>query len=163
MALLRLASEGPRRVVVAESSSLATTARHSGPRLESTIVFISIVDGDSSYNRRHKTGHFKGEPFPFGALVDFMPQNDTRMESMGAKTIVGVFIGYHVHAGGLWSGDYLVADLAPFRQDCDVVKSVVKIHRIKEVVKVTEENISFSGRTTATEEAPSRRRFWSPC
>ena len=35
---------------------------------------------------------------------------------MRAKTILGVFIGYHIHAGGLWSGDYLVADLAPFRQ-----------------------------------------------
>ena len=81
---------------------------------------------------------------------------------MGAKTIPGVFIGYHVHAGGLWSGDYLVADLAPFRQDCDVVKSKVKIHRIKEVVEITQE-YSFSSRTTATEEAPPRRRFWSPC
>ena len=54
---------------------------------------------------------------------------------MGDKTIPGVFIGYHIHAGGLWSGDYLVADFAPFRQDCDVIKSKVKIHRIKEVVK----------------------------
>ncbi len=78
---------------------------------------IAIIDGDSAYNRRHKAGHFKGQSFPFGALVDFMPQNDTRVESMGAKTIPGVFIGYHVHAGGLWSGDYYVAALAPFRKN----------------------------------------------
>ena len=45
-----------------------------------------------------------------------MPQNDTKVESMGAKTIPGVFIGYHIHAGGLWSGDYYVAALAPFRK-----------------------------------------------
>ncbi len=61
-----------------------------------------------------------------------MPQPDTRVESMGAKIIPGAFIGYHVHAGGLWSGDYLVADLAPSRKDCDVRRSKVKIHRIKE-------------------------------
>ena len=63
-----------------------------------------------------------------------MPQPDTRVVSMGAKTIPGVFIGYHIQPGGLWSGDYLVADLAPFRLDCDVAKSKVKIHRIKEVL-----------------------------
>ena len=64
-----------------------------------------------------------------------MPQPDTKVESMGSKTIRGIFIGYHVPAGGLWSGDYLVADLAPFRKDCDVTRSKVKVHRIKEVVK----------------------------
>jgi hypothetical protein len=95
---------------------------------------IAIVEGDSAYNQRHKAGRFKGQSFPFGALVDFMPQNDTRVESMGAKTIPGVFLGYHVHAGGLWSGDYYVVALSPFRASCDEVKSKVKIHRIKEVV-----------------------------
>ena len=64
-----------------------------------------------------------------------MPQTDTKLVSMGAKTLPGVFIGYHVQAGGLWHGDYLVADLAPFRENCDVAKSKVKIHMIKEVVK----------------------------
>ncbi len=50
---------------------------------------------------------------------------------MGAETIPGVFIGYLIHVGGLWSGDYLVADYSPFRSDSDVIKSKVKIHRIK--------------------------------
>ena len=96
---------------------------------------IAIINGDSSYNRRHKKGHFKGDSIPFGALVDFMPQPETRVDSMGAKTIPGVFVGYHIQPGGLWNGDYLVADLAPFREDCDVAKSKVKIHRTKEIVK----------------------------
>ena len=95
---------------------------------------IALVDGDSAYNKRHKTGHFKGFQFPFGALVDFMPQPDTRVESIGAKTIQGVFVGYHIHPGGLWSGDYLVADLAPFRIDCDATRNKVKVHRIREIV-----------------------------
>ena len=62
----------------------------------------------------HKKGHFRGLQIPFGALVDFMPQPDTRVESAGAKTLPGVFPGYHVHPGGEWSGDYLAADIAPF-------------------------------------------------
>ena len=32
---------------------------------------IAIIDGDSAYNRRRKAGHFKGQSFPFGALVAF--------------------------------------------------------------------------------------------
>ena len=84
-----------------------------------------------------RKGHFKGDSIPFGALVDFMPQPDTKLVSMGAKTLPGVFIGYHVQAGGLWHGDYLVADRAPFRENGDVAKSKVKIHIIQEVVKNT--------------------------
>ncbi len=41
---------------------------------------------------------------------------------MADETIQGVFVAYHVHAGGVWSGDYYVADYCPFKQDCDVVK-----------------------------------------
>ena len=70
---------------------------------------VAIIDGDSAYNKRHKQGRFKGQSFPFGALVDFAPQPDTKIEAMGAKTLPGIFMGYHVHPGGLWSGDYLVA------------------------------------------------------
>ena len=95
---------------------------------------IAIFDGDSTHNRRHRLGHFKGQYVPFGAYVDFMPQPETRVESMGAKTIPGVFIGYHVHPGGLWSGDYLIADFAPFRRDCNVAKIKVNIHRVREIV-----------------------------
>jgi hypothetical protein len=73
----------------------------------------AIVNGDSCYNRRHKTGRFKGQQTPCGALVDFMPHNAVKVESMGSKTIPGAFVGYHIHAGGLWSGDYLFAEYPP--------------------------------------------------
>ena len=63
-----------------------------------------------------------------------MPQPDTKVVSMGAKTIPGVFVGYHIHPGGLWSGDYLVAELAPFRKNYDATRAKVKVHRIREVV-----------------------------
>ena len=82
---------------------------------------VAAVDGDSCYNRRHRAGRFKDQKIPFGTYVEFMPQNDTKVESMGAETIPGLFVGYHIHAGGLWSGDYLVADYSPFRRDCDVL------------------------------------------
>ena len=95
---------------------------------------VAIIDGDSAYNKRHKQGRFKGQSFPFGALFDFAPQPDTKIEAMGAKTLPGIFMGYHIHPGGLWSGDYLVAELQPFRRNHDVPRSKVKVHRTKEVV-----------------------------
>ena len=61
---------------------------------------VALVDGDSSYSRRHGKGHVKGESIPFGARADFMPLPDTTLVSMGGKTMQGVFVGYHTHAGG---------------------------------------------------------------
>ncbi len=80
------------------------TNQSGGPEQESIFCLsknTAIVDGDSSYNRRHGKGHFKGESYPFEALVDFMPQSDVELESVGNNTIQGVFIGYRVNAGGL--------------------------------------------------------------
>ncbi len=45
-----------------------------------------------------------------------MPQSEMKLEYIGSKTIQVVFIGYHVHAGGLWSGDYVVADYSPIQE-----------------------------------------------
>ena len=39
---------------------------------------VNIVDGDSSYNIRHKTGHCKAQKVPFGHVVGFY-QSLTRM------------------------------------------------------------------------------------
>ncbi len=75
-----------------------------------------IVDGDSIYNRRHGQGYFNDGSFPCGTLVDFMPKNDMKLEPIGSKAIQGVFLGYRVHAGGLWSGDYIVADYTPLKK-----------------------------------------------
>ncbi len=45
-----------------------------------------------------------------------------------------MFVGYHIHPGGHWSGDYLVADYFPFKRDCDVVKSKVQHPSHKQVL-----------------------------
>ena len=34
-----------------------------------------------------------------------------RDHPMGPKTRPGLFVGYHQHSGGRWSGDYLVMDV----------------------------------------------------
>ena len=60
----------------------------------------ALVDGGSSYNRRHGRCHFKGERIPFGAFVDFMPQPYTKLDAMGGGTMPGVFVGCHTPRWG---------------------------------------------------------------
>ncbi len=55
-----------------------------------------------------------------------MRQDEAKLEPMANETMQGVFIGFHVHAGGVWSGDYYVAEHSPFKQDGEVVNSKVK-------------------------------------
>ena len=45
-----------------------------------------------------------------------MTRNDVKLESIGIKTILEHVLCYHVHAGGLWSGDYIVADVTPYKK-----------------------------------------------
>ena len=56
---------------------------------------IAVVDGDSSYNRKHKNGHFPGESFSFGSQVDFLPTPGTKREGFDEKTMERLLVGYH--------------------------------------------------------------------
>ena len=76
---------------------------------------IETRDGDSSWNQRHKTGHFKGLRVPFGAKVDFLPSPiQEKSPKFGPRAISGVFLGYHILPGGKWKGDILAASLEDF-------------------------------------------------
>ena len=107
-------------------------------------------------------GHFKGERIILGAFVDFMPQPDTKLDAMGGRTMPGVFVGYHTHAGGIWSGDYLVADYAPFKKDCDVGRAKVKVHPTREVVKNLSGKLIFPVAERRRERALKEGNFGVP-
>ena len=47
----------------------------------------TLVDGDSSYSKRHGRGRFKGERIPSGEFVDFMPQPPTNLDAMGGRSM----------------------------------------------------------------------------
>lgn len=53
---------------------------------------IAIVDGGSSYNKRHKQGHLPSRKFAFGSLVGFLPQPGTKREGFESNTMRGVFV-----------------------------------------------------------------------
>ena len=64
-----------------------------------TAILVTIGDMEEVASR--------ASAYLFGAAVDFMPQPDTKLDAMGGRTMPGLFVGYHTHAGGIWSGDYL--------------------------------------------------------
>ena len=63
---------------------------------------------------------FKGKIIPFGAYITHMPSSDKKLAELskyGSKQLPAIFIGYHLHAGGRWSGDYLVVDADNYRKE----------------------------------------------
>ena len=92
----------------------------------------------SPQERRH--GHeFLGLLLPFGARVQYRPPTPVlkSQHKFAPKTRAGVFLGWHMLLGGVWSGDYWVGDLEDFEEG----KQHVRVFQVKEVVRP--ESIEF--------------------
>jgi len=74
----------------------------------------------------------------FGSLVHYKPSSEKKLAELdkyGSRKLHGIFAGYHLHAGGRWSGDYLIIDAANYRKR--LAGSRIPVYRIKEVTPVT--------------------------
>ena len=97
----------------------------------------------SAYERRHSE-RCRAELIPFGAMVEFMktpfPQN--KPAPFSEKATVGLMVGYEVHPGGRWAGDYHVVEYEPLRANPDITFRQMRrhIHRIKEVWMVRDKD-----------------------
>ena len=72
-----------------------------------------LSDVKTSYERRFGMP-FNGPVIPFDSLVEYYPvsaKDQSRIHQFGKKVLPGLFFGYALHAGGIWKGDVLVADL----------------------------------------------------
>ena len=59
--------------------------------------------------------HSEGKSIPFGCGVWFLPAPTKYANSKSApKRSFGIFLGYRLQPGGLWNGEYVVADLDEF-------------------------------------------------
>ena len=95
---------------------------------------IKVVDGDSAYHKRHKTGHCKALQIPFGCGVQFMPTRRKNIKvGFDNKLQYGLFVGYFVQPGGVWSGDYLVVDFSVLSTKPNAAPSECKTYRTSEV------------------------------
>ena len=72
-----------------------------------------LSDGKSPYGRRFGVP-FNGLHIPFGAVVEYQPisaKDLSRLHQFGTKVLPGFSLGNALHAGKIWKGDILVADL----------------------------------------------------
>ena len=72
-----------------------------------------LSDGKTPYKRRFGQP-FKGPIIPFGSLVEYHPitaKDQSRIHQFGKKVLPGLFLGYALHAGRIWKGDVLIANL----------------------------------------------------
>jgi hypothetical protein len=66
----------------------------------------------SAYENRHGAP-FQGMLIPFGAVITYRPppgKEGLDLLKFEPRIRKGIFMGYHFHSGGRWSGDYIVLD-----------------------------------------------------
>ena len=77
-----------------------------------------LSDGKTPYERRLGIP-FIGPVISFGALVEYHPisaEDLSRLHQFGPKVLPGIFLGYALHAGGIWKGDIPAADVGELEQ-----------------------------------------------
>lgn len=61
-----------------------------------------------------------------------MPQPDVKLDAFAPRTIWGLLVGIHFAAGGIFSGDYYIAEWEPLQQNPTARPRDVRIHRVRE-------------------------------
>jgi len=71
---------------------------------------VTMVDGDSPWNRRHGKGRFTGPLFPFGCIVDYLPKPEAvkGLPKFDTRASPGILVGYYLQPGGQWKGEFQV-------------------------------------------------------
>ena len=98
-----------------------------------------LSDGKIPYERRSGKPK-KGQIIPFGSLVEYYPisaKDQSRIHQFGEKVLPGLFLGYASHAGRIWKGDVLVADLEEL-ETMDASEIYSKRLNAKEVIFLKE-------------------------
>ena len=96
---------------------------------------IQGKDGEESpWERRHKSA-FEGLRIPFGAAIRFAPPKSLakRLLKFGPNAVPGIFLGWHMHPGGVWKGEYLVAYWPDF-QELGIQAKRIAVHTVQEVI-----------------------------
>ena len=139
--MIRKVLEGTRTVI--EQSGLSSKWWPMACQHFCFSLNISVVDGDSSYNKKFGHGHFKGLRIPFGSLIDFkIPKTPSiKIDKFGKPTAPGLFLGYYLAHGGQWKGDYLVTPITEFTEDNKSGRVIV--YRVKEVIVDKSSPVAF--------------------
>jgi hypothetical protein len=77
---------------------------------------IAVLDGCSPYQKRFGGNFDYNTAYPFGSEVLFIPNKVSGGDQLQfePKAAVGIFLGYSVNSGCVWSGAYIVAHVGEF-------------------------------------------------
>ena len=73
-----------------------------------------LLSDEKTPHERRFGAPLKGPVIPFGAMVENYPisaEDLSRLHQFGSKVLPGKILGHALHAGGIWKGDILVADI----------------------------------------------------
>ena len=73
-----------------------------------------LLSDEKTPHERRFGAPFEGPVIPFGAMVEYHPisaKDLSRLHQFGSKVLPGKFLGRALHAGRIWKGDILVADI----------------------------------------------------
>jgi hypothetical protein len=79
---------------------------------------IDKKKGTVAYKERHGE-KFQGKLVPFGAKVRYLPASErelSKREKLDASLRDAIFVGYRMHSGGRWTGQYLVLDAEAYTE-----------------------------------------------
>ena len=77
-----------------------------------------LSDGKTPFEKRFGVP-FNGLVIPSGAMVGYHPisaEDLSRLHQFGPEVLPCIFLGYAFHAGGMWKGDIMVADIEELEQ-----------------------------------------------
>ena len=78
-----------------------------------------------------------GPVIPFGAMFEYHPisaEDLSRLHQFGPKVLPGILLGYFLHAGEIWKGDTLVADIVEELEQMDAPELHARRLNTKEVL-----------------------------
>ena len=133
-----VAERAVRKVIEGSRTLLLASGLSHGWWAEATKCFahlhnltIPAHDGLTPYQLRAGK-EFKGTLVPFGASIQYKPaaaREVDLLQKIGSMMLPGVFVGYHFHSGGKWSGDYLVVDATAYQKSYE--RNNAYTHRVK--------------------------------
>ena len=119
------AERAVRRVKEGTSAVLLQSGRNESWWADSMECYTSLrnvtdplPDGKTPCEKRFGIP-FNGPVIPFGAMVEFHPisaEDLSRLHRFGPKVLPCIFLGYALHAGGIWKGNILIADIEELEQ-----------------------------------------------
>ena len=115
-------AERPVRRTSAVLLQAGLDVKSSADSMESCCYLRNIQDllSDEKTHCERRFGiPFEGPVISFGAMVEYHPTSAkdlSRLHEFGPKLLPGIFLGYALHAVGIWKGDILVADIEELEQ-----------------------------------------------